>query len=467
MERLRQDGSRPQLRGLLRKYDCPGPRYTSYPTALSFHDEVGTDDYKAELARLRPRGHDRLSLYVHVPFCERRCAYCGCFVIPTKRRAVARRYVQYLRKEMHRVAECVDLSRIESFHLGGGTPTFLSASELEELFESTRSLFEFDGATEVSVELDPRVTRRDQLEALRAMGTNRVSLGVQDVSEEVQEAIGRGQTWEETQACFELCSSLGFEGCNVDLVYGLPEQTAPRFERTLSSVLALRPQRVAVFGYAHVPTVRANQRDIDTSALPGPQERLDLFLMAHDTLTSDGYVHIGLDHYALPGDELAKAQLQGRLGRSFMGYTPFQGTAVVGLGVSSIGDLGEGYFQNEKKLSRYYARLDSGELPVERGCLLSEDDLVRRYVIHEILCNLGLDYAKFHERFGVSRSFVDRFAAEKPALEQLEADGLVELSAAFLRVTRLGRLFLRNVAMVFDAYLKASKSRRPVYSRTI
>ena len=467
MERLRQDGSRLQLRGFLKKYDCPGPRYTSYPTALSFHDEVGSDEYEATLARLGPRGQRRLSLYIHVPFCERRCTYCGCFVVPTKRRGVAERYVQYLRKEMQRVAECVDLdlAHVESLHLGGGTPTFLSATELTQLLEDSQRIFGLDDAREISVELDPRVTGRDQLEALRAMGTNRVSLGVQDTSEQVQEAIGRDQTWEETEACFELCRTLGFEGINVDLVYGLPHQTAPRFERTLSAVLALQPQRIAAFGYAHVPTVRANQRGIETSALPTPEERLELFLMAHDTLTSHGYVHIGLDHYALPGDELARAQLQGRLGRSFMGYTPFKETAVVGLGVSSIGDLGEGYFQNEKKLSRYYARLDADELPVERGCLLSEDDTVRRYVIHEILCNLGLDYAEFHDRFGVS--FGDCFAAEKPALEQLEADGMVEISTADLRVTRPGRLFLRNVAMVFDAYLDASTKGPRAYSRTI
>jgi oxygen-independent coproporphyrinogen-3 oxidase len=358
--------------------------------------------------------------------------------------------------------------RVVSLHLGGGTPTYLRPEELAALCREVEGAFPLAGAREVSVEIDPRVTTAEHLEVLRAAGASRVSLGVQDASEEVQSAIGRHQTWEETAGCHALCRRLGFESVNIDLVYGLPLQSTARFAHTLDAVLGLRPDRFAVFGYAHVPWIRSNQKAIDPAALPGADERLDLFLMAHEKLTAAGYVHVGLDHFALEGDPLAGAQAEGSLGRNFMGYTPFRGSQVLGFGVSSIGDVGAGYFQNEKKLSRYFARLERGELPVERGWVSSPDDRLRRFVIEEILSNQRLDGADFERRSGLP--FAAYFDVEGKRLEELEDDGLIERRDGVLHVTSIGRLFLRNIAMVFDAYLEsrpAGSPGRPLYSRTV
>lgn len=449
---------------LLQKYDRPAPRYTSYPPANQFHTGVTEKPYREALAHLDDTAP--YAVYVHVPFCEHRCTYCGCYVVQSRRQSIAETYLGYAQKELKLLRGAMPTRpRVASVHIGGGTPTFLAPAQLEALL---RSLHEFAGQSsfpELSVELDPRVTTREQLGVLRSGGVNRVSLGVQDSSDEVQAAIGRNQTWETTVSCFRLCRGLGFGGINIDLVYGLPLQTEERFEKTLEDVLSLRPERIAVFGYAHVPWVRHNQTLIDASTLPGPSERMNEARLAHRKASAAGYRHIGLDHFALPQDDLWRAQAEGRLGRSFMGYTPWKGVRMLGIGISSIGDLGHGYFQNEKKLSSYFERLDRSELPIERGFICSRDDVVRRHVIQSILCELQVSRIDFLERFG--EELEDYFGPEIERLGTFESDGLVEWDAQALRVTPAGRLFLRNIAMAFDAYAERSSGQGPTFSRAI
>jgi oxygen-independent coproporphyrinogen-3 oxidase len=449
---------------LLTKYDRPGPRYTSYPPATQFHAGVGAAEYALALESLEDG--DPLAVYVHVPFCEHRCTYCGCHVIPTPKHSVSRAYVDRCLAELRLVcARLHGRPLLRSFHLGGGTPTYLSPGELRELIAAVRGAFEPAGDLEVSVELDPRVTTEAHLDALLAEGTNRVSLGVQDTSPEVQQAIGRFQTRDETVRFFALCRSKGFAGINVDLVYGLPHQTSERFLATLGEMLSLRPERFAIFGYAHVPWVKPNQEKIDASALPGAAARLELNTLAHRELAREGYVHIGFDHFALQSDELARAQREGALGRNFMGYTPHRGIRMIGLGISSIGEVGDGYFQNEKKLSTYYRAVDEGRFPIERGFLLSADDLARRWTIHEILCNLRLRYADFEARFHAD--FRETFAHECAAMDDFARDGLVDVDPLGIRVTERGVFLLRNIAMNFDRYLRERPPAQATYSRTV
>ena len=448
---------------LLAKHDRPVPRYTSYPPANHFHPGVGACEHGNALEQLEPGA--KLSLYVHVPFCEHRCTYCACFVVPTRRRSIAEEYLEHVTLEAKQAAARLgEKARVAAVHVGGGTPTYLDPGQLEILFDALRRSFPVEGTAEVSVEIDPRVTTPDHLDALRRCGVNRVSLGVQDTSDEVQRAIGRLQSRDETVRFYELCRERGFESINIDLVYGLPHQTRQRFERTLTDVFDLRPERLSIFGYAHVPSMRPNQRAIDAASLPGPEERLDLWALAHETATARGYEHIGLDHFAFPQDDLVRARKEGRLSRSFMGYTPHGDLKVVGLGVSSVSDLGRGYFQNLKKLSEYFERLERGELPVERGWLLSEDDVRRRHVIHEILCALRVDAEAFKARFGAS--FEASFPSELERLADFQRDGHVRISSQGLEVEPQGRVLLRNIASVFDAYLQRGEQ-APIYSRAV
>jgi oxygen-independent coproporphyrinogen-3 oxidase len=386
--------------------------------------------------------------------------------VPSRNEDIGPKYLESLLTEARLVRELLPRDiRLAALHLGGGTPTFLRPVQLDGLLGVLGRLYDLTAAAEIAVELDPRVTTEEHLDVMRSRGVSRISLGVQDTSFEVQAAIGRFQSREVTRRFFDLCRRKGFESINVDLVYGLPLQTMERFERTLEDVTALRPERLAVFGYAHVPWVRSNQRGIHPEDLPTATERIELSLAAHQRFAEAGYVHIGLDHFALPGDELATAQAEGRLGRTFMGYTPHRGLKGIGLGVSSIGELGPGYFQNHKKLADYFARLEAGDPPIERGYLLGPDDEMRRHVIQEILCNLRLDYQRFTRRFG--RVVADVLGPELASLGALQQDGLIERRAEALLVTPVGRLFLRNIAAVFDAYLASAAPEVPVYSRTV
>ncbi|ANM32443.1 hypothetical protein ABI59_22925 [Acidobacteria bacterium Mor1] len=451
---------------LLARHDRPGPRYTSYPTAPQFHTGFGPREYSEQLAGANARSDDPLALYLHVPFCRERCLYCGCHVVITRREDVVRNYLDHLVTEIDRVARALpDRRRVSQLHWGGGTPTHLSAAEMRELFAAVSSRFELDAVAEIAVEIDPRVTTAEQMHLLKELGFNRLSLGVQDFDPEVQELIGRNQSLEQTVTLLEQARALGFDQINFDLIYGLPGQSPESFRRSLDQAVALEPQRVAVYSYAHVPWIRPHQKKMDIERLPGRETKFELYAAAHEAFTGSGYVPIGMDHFALPGDELVQAQRQGRLTRNFMGYAVRAAEDLIACGISGIGDVDGAFAQNHKKLSDYYAALDAGEFPIERGYLLDRDDRIRRHVIRELMCNFTVDYADFRRRFATP--FPDYF---DDALERLQH----EVDASFwssdderLAVTPAGRLFVRNISMVFDRYLSPSHDDRPLYSKTV
>ena len=454
---------------LLAKYDRPGPRYTSYPTAVEFHEGFGPEEYGERLADAAARRDDPLSLYVHLPFCEHRCSFCACHVVVTRNESVAAAYLRRLADEARFTAERLGERRVlQQYHWGGGTPTFYSPAELTELHGQLLSSFEMAPGAEVALEVDPRITTEEHLSTLRELGFNRVSMGVQDTDEKVQDLIGRNQTWEQTSSLYEAARRLDYSSINLDLIYGLPGQTERSFEHSLEQVIGLRPDRLAVYSFALVPWMRPHQKRIDTSLLPGRDLKFALLSLAISRLTDAGYEQIGMDHFALPDDELAIAHRDRTLSRNFMGYTTKRGTEIVGLGSSAISDIAASYAQNHRRLASYYESVDAGELPTERGVALDAEDQLRRYVITELMCNGRLLAGDITDRFGIVVG--DHFAAE---LEELCApDGLVD--AGFVRVegnnieaTSLGRPFIRNVAMVFDTRLSAKPSDTPVFSRTV
>ena len=455
------------LATLIARYDRPGPRYTSYPTAVEFHTGFTEADYRVRLAAAA--GVDApLSLYLHVPFCESRCTYCGCAVIATAKRDVAATYLTYLEREIAMLASALGpRRRVVQCHWGGGTPTYLSPAQIARLDATVRMHFDVASDAEKAIEIDPRVTTPEQIALLRRLGFNRLSFGVQDFDDRVQDAIGRHQTHDQTRRLYRTCRDAGFDSINFDLVYGLPRQTLESFRRTLAAVVDLRPDRIAVYSYAHVPWLRPHQKAIDASALPDAQAKRALVGAAVDAFAAAGYVSIGMDHFALPGDELAVAARERRLHRNFMGYTVKPAPDSVGVGVSAIGDAAGAFAQNYKSLARYYEAIDAGRFPIERGYALNDDDQVRRYVIAELMCNFHLDGGALRRRFGVDLE--TRFGPELDRLTQPEgpaADGLVRVDRGGLTVTDRGRLFVRNVCMVFDRYLAAHEG-RPVFSRTV
>ncbi|HZJ48471.1 MAG TPA: oxygen-independent coproporphyrinogen III oxidase, partial [Acidimicrobiia bacterium] len=409
-----------------------------------------------------------LSLYVHLPFCEARCSFCGCHVVVARRQSVADAYLGRVLEEAKIVAERLgERRRLVQYHWGGGTPTYYTPADLERLHRGLLDQFELDPEAEVGLEVDPRVTSREHLEALRGLGFNRVSLGVQDLDPQVQDLIGRHQTWEQTDSLHRAARDLGYASINMDLIYGLPGQTEATYSETLDRVLELRPDRLAVYSFAYVPWVRPNQKRIDPASLPDRDLKFALLSLVSDRLVAGGYQAIGMDHFALPDDELAVAQREGTLSRNFMGYTTKRGTEMVALGSSGISDVAGAYAQNHKRLASYYESIDKEELPIERGVSLTEDDQIRRYVITELMCNGVIRAADVAQRFGVG--FETYFATELSTLaapEGLVDQDMVTLSPVEVRSTELGSVFIRNVAMTFDAYL-GKKSERPVFSRTV
>ena len=454
---------------LVRRFDRPGPRYTSYPTAVEFHEGVGSADYVEHLRRASARGAAApLSLYVHIPFCKKHCSYCGCHVIATPRHEIAKAYLGDVRRELALAAEPLgDRRTIVQMHWGGGTPTYLEPDELEQLHSQVAERFTFAPGAEIAIEIDPRVTSRAQLETLARLGFNRLSMGVQDFTPEVQEAIGRGQTFEETREMVAIAREVGFgEGINLDLVYGLPLQTETSFHTNLDRLLELRPDRLAIYSFAYVPWIRPNQKKIDQAALPQRDAKMGLYLVALERLLAAGYEPIGMDHFALPGDELSRAAREGRLDRNFMGYTVKPTSTMIAFGVSGIGEVAGGFFANEKKLSRYYAALDAGELPIERGYLLDDDDKIRQFVIRQLMCDFRVDKRAVERRFGID--FDDYFAGALAGLDEVLAEGFVAVDGEAVTVAPSGRLFVRNVCMAFDRYLEAKRrAERPVFSRTV
>ena len=452
---------------LLQRYDRPGPRYTSYPTAVEFHEGFDANTYASHLERAAMEASLPLSLYVHLPFCEERCTFCGCTVVITRKREIAARYLEYVHRELALVARVLGARRrVLQYHWGGGTPTYLSVDQIRALHAAVAERFEIVPDAEVAIEVDPRVTSAAQLEALREIGFNRLSMGVQDFTPEVQQAVNRIQPEALTRDLFERARRLGFESINIDLIYGLPLQTPSSFGRAVDAVVAMRPDRVAVYSYAHVPWIRPHQRRIAPETLPSGARKLELFREAMDRFLGAGYAQIGMDHFALGDDEIARAAASGALHRNFMGYTTRPAPDLIGVGLSAIGDAAGGFAQNARKLSTYYAALDEGRFATERGYVLDEDDRLRRQVIADLMCNFGVDRRAIEERFGIR--FDDYFASE---LEELggapRADGLVELTADRVQVTPLGRLLVRNVAMIFDRHLRERTGGQPVFSRTV
>lgn len=452
---------------LLRRYDRPGPRYTSYPTAVEFAPTFDAAAYEQRLEAAAAARDEPLSLYAHLPFCEERCAFCGCMVVITKKREVAAHYLDYLLRELDLLAQRLGgRRRLLQLHWGGGTPTYLAPAQIERLFARVTRHFDLEPGAEVAIEVDPRVTSVEHLRTLRQLGFNRLSMGIQDFAPDVQRAVNRIQGEAETRALYEEALRLGFASINVDLIYGLPLQTLESFGRTLASVVAMRPHRVAVYSYAHVPWIRGHQQRIATLERPGPELKLALIALALERLCKAGYLAIGMDHFALPEDELALAQQKGTLHRNFMGYTTKRAPDMLGVGVSAIGDVRGAFVQNLKKLTPYYAAIDAGRFPVERGFATDADDRLRRHVITELMCNFRLDVREAERRFGVR--FADYFRTELLELRAGPvADGLLRMGEAALEITPLGRLLVRNVCMVFDRYLRGRGAEKPVFSRTI
>jgi len=449
---------------LIRKYDGFGPRYTSYPTADRFHAGFGEKDYREHLAiRNASRSAQPLSLYVHLPFCNTICYYCACNKVITSNRSRAAPYVQRIEQEVARVADLIEgVAPVVQVHWGGGTPTFLPARELGALGALLRDAFPFDPEVEFGVEVDPRRCTDEQLDALAAAGVNRLSMGVQDVDPRVQQAVHRVQPFAETRAVVEGARARGIRSLNVDLIYGLPHQTAASFARTVEAVLALRPDRFAIFNFAYLPDLLRHQRALDAGAMPSPDEKLTILEDVVTTLTGAGYVFIGMDHFARPEDPLAQELRARTLVRNFQGYSTHGEADLIGLGASSIGQLGGGYAQNERTVGGYQEMVRGDGLATRRGLLMQPDDELRREIIVRLMCHFRVEKAAIEERFAVD--FDDRFAGELARLQPLAADGLVELRPDRIEVTSLGRLLVRNVAMAFDAYLQRPGQR---FSRTV
>ncbi|RMH08470.1 MAG: oxygen-independent coproporphyrinogen III oxidase [Aquificota bacterium] len=448
---------------LIKKYDKPGPRYTSYPPATEFHEGVTHQDYKAKLLESN-QSKRPLSLYLHIPFCESACWFCGCNVIISHRKDVTRRYLDYLYKEMEMLSQFLDTSRpVVQLHWGGGTPNFLNNHEIKELFGKIREFFNIDEQAEISVEIDPRYLSEGQLQTLREVGFNRISMGLQDTDPQVQTAINRVQPYELMQRVMKELRDLGFKSINIDLVYGLPYQTPEKFKNTIQKTIELDPDRVAVFNFAYVPWLKPLQRKIDPSTLPPPKDKLAILELTIDLFQRAGYVFIGMDHFAKPDDELAIAQREDRLWRNFQGYTTKKGVDLIGIGATSIGMLHDAYFQNYKTIREYYLAIDEGRLPTMRGFILSQEDLLRREVIMDIMCNFYCSFDKIERLFGIS--FEEHFERELEELRDMEKDGLLSIEDRAIRVLPEGRLLVRNIAMVFDQYTKQKKE--PRFSRTI
>ena len=445
---------------LIRRYDKAGPRYTSYPTAVQFHDGFGEAEYRAAATASNVSGAP-LSLYFHLPFCDTVCYYCACNKIVTRNRKRTGPYLERLFREIELQGALFDRSRpVDQLHWGGGTPTFLSSEEMRALMRKTGEHFRLrtDDSGEYSIEVDPREADAEIIALLRELGFNRLSLGVQDFDPHVQKAVNRIQSEAETFAVLDAARRTGFRSVNMDLIYGLPHQTVASFRATLDKVIAAGPDRLSVFNYAHLPELFKTQRQIDAASLPPPAEKLAILQHTIERLTEAGYVYIGMDHFARPDDELAVAQRHGTLYRNFQGYSTHADCDLVAMGITAIGMVGDTYSQNLKTLDAYYAALDDGRLPILRGIALSQDDKLRRTVITRLICHFEIEFARIEADFGIS--FRDYFAAELEELGAMQADGLLDMDADAIVVRPAGKLLIRNICMVFDKYLRMQQKQR-------
>jgi oxygen-independent coproporphyrinogen III oxidase len=453
--------------GLLKKYDRPGPRYTSYPTAPLFSDAFDADDYRQEI--LRTNGPDAtadLSLYFHFPFCDTLCYFCGCTMLVTRDRNRIAEYLRYLKREIDIIAPMIGNNRkVTQVHWGGGTPTHLTPAEILDIAGYIQRAFTIAPDAEMSVEIDPRELTQRHLGALRHVGFNRVSMGIQDFNPDVQAAVNRVQPEELSLGVFKWAAALDFDSINIDLIYGLPLQTVASFEDTIRRVIQLKPDRIAVFNYAHVPWMKPHQKLIRPDDLPSPERKLEILKMTIEVLAASGYEYIGMDHFAKPTDELTLAQKNRTLYRNFQGYSTRSGADLYGFGMSSISHFGGMYAQNAKSLQQYYESLDQGELPTRVGYRMTADDAIRKHVIMRLMCDLEVDRRDVQERFGIV--FGEYFAEAIAGVQPFVDDGLLEVTPDRLTVVGAGRLVLRNIAMCFDAYLDRMNTTRPIFSRTV
>ncbi|WP_413794764.1 MULTISPECIES: oxygen-independent coproporphyrinogen III oxidase [unclassified Pseudomonas] len=450
---------------LIRRYDLAGPRYTSYPTAAQFGGQVGTFDLLHALRDSR-KARRPLSLYVHVPFCANICYYCACNKVITKDRGRAHAYLQRLEQEIQLIGCHLDpTQRVEQLHFGGGTPTFLSHDELRQLMASLRKHLNLldDDSGDYGIEIDPREADWSTMGLLRELGFNRVSIGLQDLDPAVQRAVNRLQSLEETRAVVEAARTLQFRSINIDLIYGLPKQTPDNFARTVEEVIHLQPDRLSVFNYAHLPERFMPQRRINSQDLPNPEQKLTMLQGTLEQLTAAGYRYVGMDHFALPDDELAIAQEEATLQRNFQGYTTHGHCDLIGLGVSAISQIGDLYCQNSSDLNQYQNTLADGQLATSRGLICNADDRLRRAVIQQLICHFHLAFADIEQRFNVD--FRSYFAPLWPQLQAMAEDGLIELDDDHIQVLPVGRLLVRSVCMVFDVYLERHNRQR--FSRVI
>ncbi|MGR8930638.1 MAG: oxygen-independent coproporphyrinogen III oxidase [Gammaproteobacteria bacterium] len=449
---------------LIKRYDKSGPRYTSYPTALELHEGFGDPEYRQHIEKSNAAGGP-LSLYFHIPFCDTVCFYCACNKIVTKNRAHAEPYLNNLCKEIAMQGDLFDNKRmVDQLHWGGGTPTFLSYEQMKRLMDTTRAHFNLheDDSGEYSIEVDPRETNDKTIVQLRELGFNRISLGLQDFDPAVQKAVNRLQSKEQTFAVLEAARKEGFRSTNIDLIYGLPLQTEQSFAHTLDEILDYSPDRFSIFNYAHLPSRFKTQRQINEADLPSAAVKLDILQMIGAKLTEAGYVYIGMDHFAKPDDELAVAQREGKLYRNFQGYSTHSDCDLVGLGITSIGRVGDAYMQNYKELDQYDQAIAIGRLPVFKGVELDDDDKLRREVITQLICHFELSFAKIEQEFSIV--FAEYFGVELNNLQIMRQDGLLTMDDEGIKVQSAGRLLIRNICMVFDKYL-AKKQQQ--FSRVI
>jgi oxygen-independent coproporphyrinogen-3 oxidase len=446
---------------VLDKYNYSGPRYTSYPTALEFHEAFTIAEFDMACAQYPERP---LSIYIHIPFCHKLCYFCGCNKVITRHSHKADEYLDSLEHEIRQRAFLLNQRRVTQLHFGGGTPTFLSKRQFTRLMAILRAEFYFEPDAEISIEVDPREIELDMLDHLRSEGFNRLSIGVQDFSKEVQKTVNREQDEDFIVAMVDRARELGFRSTNLDLIYGLPKQTAASFAETLQRVLDMKPGRLSVFNYAHMPQLFAAQRKLKEAEMPEAKEKMAILQQTIATLTDAGYQFIGMDHFALPDDELAVAQRNGVLHRNFQGYTTQGDCDLIGFGVSAISMIGDCYAQNQKDLNQYYQQVDEMRHALWKGLSLNDDDLLRRSVIKSLMCNFSLDKQAVEQEFGVQ--FDQYFAEDLALLKNFIADELVEVTGQSIRVTARGRLLIRNICMCFDKYLR-DRARQQQFSRVI
>ena len=479
---LQELPAREELVRLFAKYDVQAPRYTSYPPATLFHTGFTAQDHSTHLTSLRGTsgggGHEQtggrpeVSLYVHLPFCDTLCFFCGCTMLISNNREKIAEYLGYLKREITMVREKLAAKGgpepvVVQMHWGGGSPTHLTPDEIRELGEHLHRQFTFAPDAEVSIEIDPRGLTREHVEAMQAVGFDRASIGVQDLAPDVQVAINRVQPQEITEQVIGWCRELGLQNINLDLIYGLPYQTTESFRATLEVAhRELRPDRLAIYSFAYVPWIKPHQKLIPLEIVPPGSHKLALLELAVREMRGAGYEYLGMDHFALPEDTLAQAQREGTLHRNFQGYSTHAGTDLIAFGISGISRLGNAFAQNVKELEPYYAAIDAGLLPTEKGYALNADDRVREHVIMKLMCDLSLETAELTHAFGLPSSFEDTFAGALAALEEPQRDGLVEIHEGAITVTGVGRYFLRNIAAAFDGYLTGAPAQQR-YSRTL